>query len=92
MTLEHAKAIVDKELRRSGYSFVFRESKSTSSCYYKIEGSRDTSLMFRISDHNTNKNVLSFLVTEHQSEAQLVNFVDNRIRDFKKRHLKALLG
>ena len=91
MNIERARQITLKELKNSGYPFEERLSKSTGSVYYKIFSSKE-SLLFRISDHQTNKNVITFRVDHRMDEKNLLKFVRNRVKDLSCRTTKSLLG
>lgn len=94
MTLVGAQNIVENELNRianSEWHIYSRHSASTNSQYYKLVNGR-TSLLFRISDHDTKADVSTLLISKKISEQTIRQYVRNRIKDFRKRSLKALLN
>lgn len=92
MTLVGAQVIVENELNRIAKSeFRAMESHSTNSKYYKLVNA-NTSLIFRISDHNTRKDISTLLIGKHVTEQSIRNYVRNRVKDFHKRSLDTVLG
>lgn len=91
MTNTEARSIILKELSKSGYEYKEINSKSTDSMYYKIS-SGESSLLFRISDHPTQKDVITFRIDKHKNRENLQKFVKNRISDLSYRVTKTFLG
>lgn len=67
-------------------------SISTNSIYYRIGAGKDT-LLFRISDHKTDKRIVTFRTDiGSPNNKKLEIFVKNRIEDLKYRRIKKMLG
>lgn len=92
ITLDHALGIIRRELKKSGYEVSERKSLTSNSVYFCIKGSGNTQLMFRVSDHNTQKNVVTLRVDMTKSEKEIVGFVKNRIMGTQKRALRHFYG
>lgn len=83
--------IIYKEAKKAGYVVEERRSVSTSSVYYTVKY-ESCSLLFRVADHKTKSNVITFRI-DHKSSLQAAeNFVKNRMKDLGHRRLKLLLG
>ena len=94
MNYQAISNIVIPELKKSGYRYEEIKSVSTSSIYYKIY-SGDESLLFRISDHKTSKDIKTFRIdvgTDKKNSTKLVLFVKNRIADLSYRKVRSYLG
>ncbi len=91
MSFNEAKAIILKEISKSGYKLREHNSKTTNSFYFEISSSC-ASLLFRVSDHSTGKNVITFRVDHKTNRDNLLRFVKNRISDLSARTTKKLLG
>lgn len=92
MTNAEARSIITKELSKSGYEYREINSKTTDSMYYRIS-SGETSLLFRISDHPTQKDVITFRIDKHKNNKDnLQKFIKNRISDLSYRVTKTFLG
>lgn len=91
MTIENACQITLKELQKSGYPFKEIKSKSTDSVYYEIHSASDK-LLFRIANHKTDKNIITFRIDHNHDVKNLLQFVQNRIKDLSYRSTKRLLG
>ena len=91
MNYEQVSQIVVKEVRKAGYVVVERRSVSTDSVYYTVK-SGNFSLLFRVSDHKTKSDVITFRIDHKFSVANFEHFVKNRIKDLGRRQLKAVLG
>ena len=91
MTHEQVAQIIIKEVKKAGYMVETHQSVSTSSIYYKLSNGRCT-LMFRVSDHNTKKNVITLRLDTHNSQQSVESFVKARIKDLGYRILKHTLG
>lgn len=83
--------IMKKEIERSGYRYKLKQSKISDSFYFTIY-SGVVSLYFRISDHRTVKNVLTFRVDKKTDHKKVLSFIKNRISDVGRRHVKITLG
>lgn len=83
--------IVFKEAKKAGYVVEERKSVSTSSVYYTVSSGK-YSLLFRVADHKTKSNVITFRVDHKSTLANLENFVKNRLKDLSYRKLRAILG
>lgn len=91
MNYEQVSQIVAKEVKKAGYVVIERRSVSTDSVYYTVK-SGEFSLLFRVSDHKTRSDVITFRIDHKFSVANFEHFVKNRIKDLGHRHLKAVLG
>lgn len=94
MTLNGAQIIVENELNKiagSEWQLHVMQSHSTNSRYYKLINSK-TSLIFRISDHITYKDMSTLVISKHVTEMAIRNYVRNRVKDFRKRTLNVILG
>ena len=91
MSYEQISAIVFKEAEAFGYKVTERRSLSTNSVYYTIYAGK-VKLMFRVSDHGTNKNVITLRIDHKNVSKIAVSFVKNRIKDLRYRNLKSVLG
>lgn len=94
ITIRQATVIIETELRSLsdlGYKIEKRPSQSTNSCYFKITN-RYTSMIFRISDHKTHKNIMTLRLDKENSEETVKKFVRNRIKDFNRRSCDTVLG
>ena len=83
--------IMKKEIEKSGYRYKFRQSKISDSVYFTIYGAC-ASLYFRISDHKTYKNVVTFRVDRKTDHKKVLNFIKQRIKDVNTRNVCSLLG
>lgn len=92
MTYQDAARIINQELKKSSYNYEEIKSKTTNSLYYKIYSSSE-SLIFRVSDHNSKKNILTYRIDKHKNNNNnLKKFVQNRVKDLQVRTVKSLLG
>lgn len=91
MTIENACQVTLKELKKSGYPFKEIKSKSTDSVYYEIHSATEK-LLFRIANHKTDKNIITFRVDHKSDNKNLLQFIHNRIKDLSYRSTKRLLG
>lgn len=92
MTLNGAQIIVENELSKIARSeFHIMQSHSTNSRYYKLINT-NTSLIFRISDHVTYKDMSTLVISKKITEQAIRNYVRNRVKDFHKRSLNVILG
>lgn len=84
--------IIKREVKRKGYDLIERDSVSTNSHYFKLYSGK-TSLMFRISDHNTKSNIITLRIDgKKMNPEHIKNFIINRMSDLGRRHLKDVLG
>lgn len=93
LSIEAVTNIIVKELKQSDYAVDVKrmDSKSSQSCYFSIKGDSGVSMLFRISDHPTKKNVMTLRVDKKLNKQQVQRFVHNRVKDLKQRTLKVLL-
>lgn len=91
MNMETVRLIIKKEVQRIGYELEERKSTTSDSWYYKISNGTE-SLMFRISDHKTKSNVVTFRVDKKTDMVKLLGFIHNRCDGLSKRTLKKALG
>lgn len=91
MKVNDVVSIIRAEVNRRGYKLEERKSVSTDSLYFKIY-SGDTSLMFRLSDHQTKSNIMTLRVDKKTTAQSVRGFINNRCQDLSHRHVKALLG
>lgn len=91
MSYNETLTIIRQELKKSGYRYEERNSISTDSIYFKIY-SGDQSLLFRVADHNTNKDVITLRVDHRTNEKIVRNFIRNRIDNLSYRVVKSHLG
>jgi hypothetical protein len=92
LSREQISQIVFKEARKAGYVVEERQSVSTSSIYFTLKSGK-TSLLFRVADHATKSDVITFRVNYRSGSTDIFQkFVKNRIRDLGRRTLKAVLG
>ena len=92
MNINEIRKIVSEQVAKMGYAFEDRQSTSSNSWYFKLYATPDISLLFRVSDHNTNKNVITLRVDHKTSKKDIEGFVYNRCRDLSYRKVKAILG
>lgn len=90
MTKNGVREIIKQELNKARMDYREIESKETESVYYKLY-LRNTSMLFRISDHPTKKDVSTLRFDHRTSEDNVRRYTRNRIRDAKSRELNALL-
>ena len=83
--------IIEKTVDKKGYDIETRKSISTESVYFKIY-SGDYSLLFRISDHATKKDVITLRTDLKLTPEKVEGFARNRCRDLSDRKLKGVLG
>lgn len=91
MKINDIAQIIRKEVKKNGYSLEERKSLTTDSWYFKIY-SGDTSLMFRVSDHQAKSNVITFRTDKNFSVQSVIGFAHNRCMDLSHRRVKTLLG
>lgn len=91
MTINQARQITLNELKKSGYNFKEIQSKSTTSYYYTI-WSESGKMIFRIADHCTKKNIITFRIDHKTSCDKMQNFVKARVKDLTVRNTKKILG
>lgn len=91
MEMENIAKIIRAEVNKKGYSLEERKSVSTDSWYFKIYDEK-YSLLFRLSDHNTKKDVVTLRVDKKLTQKAVQTFIQNRCNDLSKRRLKGLLG
>lgn len=90
MTKNGVRDIIKQELNKAHMNYREIESKKTESVYYKLYlGS--TSMLFRISNHSTKKDVSTLRFDHRTSEDNVRRYTRNRIKDAKARELGALL-
>lgn len=90
MTKNGVREIIKQELNKARMDYREIESKETESVYYKLY-LRNTSMLFRISDHPTKKDVSTLRFDHRTSEDNVRRYTRNRIRDAKSRELNVLL-
>lgn len=91
MTKNGVRETIKQELRKAGVEFHEIESKETESVYYRIHLSR-TTMLFRVSDHATSKDVSTLRFDYRTSADKVRRYVRNRINDAKRRELSAVLN
>lgn len=91
MEMENIARIIRTEVNKKGYNLEERKSVSTDSWYFKIYDEK-FSLLFRLSDHNTKKDVITLRVDKKLTQKTVQTFIQNRCNDLSKRRLKGLLG
>ena len=91
MEMENIAKIIRAEVNKKGYNLEERKSVSTDSWYFKIYDEK-YSLLFRLSDHNTKKDVVTLRVDKKLTQKAVQTFIQNRCNDLSKRRLKGLLG
>jgi hypothetical protein len=91
MSQEQVAQIIFKEVKKAGYVVEQHRSISTNSVYYTIYGGKE-SLHIRVSDHATDKNVITLRLDRKNSVKTVESFIKNRIRDLGYRQLKMSLG
>ena len=91
MTKNGVRETIKQELRKAGVESHEIESKETESVYYRIHLSR-TTMLFRISDHATSKDVSTLRFDYRTSADKVRRYVRNRINDAKRRELSAVLN
>lgn len=91
MSYEQVAQMIFKEAKKAGYVVEERKSVSTNSVYYTIHSGK-CSLMFRVSDHSTNSNVITLRIDRKSSSKTAESFVKNRMKDLGYRELKLSLG
>lgn len=89
--IETIRKAVKAAAQRRGYGLEERKSSSTNSWYFKIT-SGDESLLFRISDHKTETNVITLRLDKKTSYKNIISFIDNRCNDLSTRIIKKALG
>ena len=92
MNINEVKQIIQAQIKRKGYLLEERKSVSTGSWYFKIYASPDVSLLFRVSDHKTKKDVITLRLDHKLTRDGVIRFVNNRCQDLSYRHVKLTLG
>lgn len=90
MTKNGVRDIIKQELNRAHMDYREIESKETESVYYKLHLG-NSSMLFRISDHPTKKDVSTLRYDHKTSEDNVRRYTRNRIKDAKAREVGALL-
>ena len=91
MEINEIKQIIEKHVKRKGYRLEERKSISTGSWYFKIY-SAEVSLLFRVSDHKTKKDIITLRLDHKLTREAVIRFTNNRCEDLSYRRLKTLLG
>ena len=91
MTKNGVRDIIKQELNKARMNYREIESKETESVYYKLYLG-NTSMLFRISDHSTKKDVSTLRFDHKTSEDNVRRYTRNRIRDAKSREVKAIFN
>lgn len=91
MEMENIAKIIRTEVNKKGYVLEERKSTSTNSWYFKIYDEK-YSLLFRLSDHDTYKDVVTLRVDKKLTQQKVQSFIQNRCSDLSRRRLKGLLG
>lgn len=91
LNIETVTQTVKRIVEKKGYTLEVRKSTSTDSWYYKIYCG-EYSLMFRISDHATYKDVITLRLDKVKNQVNLERFINNRCHDLSDRILKEELG
>ena len=91
MTKNGVRDIIKQELNRAHMDYREIESKETESVYYKLYLGK-TSMLFRISDHPTKKDVSTLRFDHKTSEDNIRRYTRNRVRDAKSREVKAIFN
>lgn len=89
--IEEAENIIRREVKKQGYQLITIKSESTISRYYKIS-SGQYDLSFRISDHATQKRLMTLRIDHKTSVKNIEQFAKNRCKDLGKRIIKQALG
>lgn len=89
--IETIRKAVRTAAQKRGYELEERKSSTTNSWYFKIS-TGDESLLFRISDHKTETNVITLRLDKKTSYKNIVGFIDNRCNDLSARVIKKALG
>ena len=92
MNINEIKQIVVAQATKLGYKCEDRKSSSTDSWYFKLYASQDVSLLFRVSNHTTQKNIITLRVDKGITRKDVERFVANRCRDLSYRKVKRILG
>ena len=92
MTINEIKKIIEQQTQQKGYFLEERKSNSTGSWYFKIYASPEVSLLFRVSDHKTKKDIITLRIDRKLTYDSVFRFVNNRCQDLGYRHMKAVLG
>lgn len=90
MTKNGVRDIIKQELNKAKVDYKEIESKETESVYYKIYLGA-TTMLFRISDHPTKKDVSTFRFDHKTNADNIRRYARNRIKDAKTREVGALL-
>jgi len=90
MDINTVRNIIKKEIQRKGYELEERKSTTSESWYYKIYNGNN-SLMFRISDHKTNSNIITLRVDKKLNRKTLDAFIRNRCDGLSRRVLDSFL-
>lgn len=91
MTLEQVTMLIKKEIGSMGYEVEERKSTTSKSLYFKIRTAK-ASLLFRVSDHRPNTNVITLRTDKKLTDQQVRAFARNRIKDLQKRSLYTILN
>ena len=91
MKINEVKQIIEEQIKRKGYRLEERKSSSTGSWYFKIY-SAEVSLLFRVSDHKTKKDIITLRVDHKLTRDAIIRFTNNRCEDLSYRRVKILLG
>jgi len=91
MTKNGVRDIIKQELNKARMDYREIESKETESVYYKIYLG-NTTMIFRISDHPTGKDISTFRFDHKTSADNIRRYARNRIEDARVREVRAVLG
>lgn len=93
MNIEQVSKILRDGATRRGYMIEERRSGSTSSRYFKLFAG-DTSLMFRVADHQAkpDANVITLRLDKKNTPQNIERFIANRCADLSYRRTRELLG
>ena len=91
MKYEQVAQIIYREAKKVGYVVEERKSVSTNSIYYTLHSGKH-SLMFRVSDHKTDSNIVTLRIDHRSTDKTAESFVRNRIKDLQYRVVRTVLG
>lgn len=91
MSIEQVNQIFNKVTTKRGYSLEVKKSKSTESWYFRI-CSGEYHLLIRVSDHYTQKDIITLRIDKVKKPQNVESFIINRCNDLSKRKLKSVLG
>lgn len=91
INIENARLVINRIVTKKGYTIEEHKSATTNSWYFKICCGEE-SLLFRLSDHQTYKDIITLRIDKVNKQKHLESFVNNRCKDLSDRIIKKNLG